>query len=119
MLESFGNAKTTRNDNSSRFGKYMDLQFDYKADPVGGFVTTYLLEKARVVRQGDGERNFHVFYQLLVSPLASGYGLSDATKHRYVNQGNSPKVMNIDDKKWYAEVGQGMTSVGFTAADQV
>mmetsp|Transcript_50054 Transcript_50054/g.64134 ORF Transcript_50054/g.64134 Transcript_50054/m.64134 type:complete len:1151 (-) Transcript_50054:283-3735(-) len=65
LLESFGNAKTTRNDNSSRFGKFTELQFDISCRLIGSVSRTYLLEKSRVIHQSSGERNFHIFHQLM------------------------------------------------------
>ena len=67
VLEAFGNAKTKRNENSSRFGKYMELCFDYNGVPIGGRVRKFLLEKSRVYAPADGERCFHIFYQAIAT----------------------------------------------------
>ncbi|XP_048519861.1 unconventional myosin-XV [Dendroctonus ponderosae] len=91
LLEAFGNARTVRNDNSSRFGKYLEVYFK-QGSIIGAKVTQYLLEKSRIVTQAPGERNYHVFYELL-GGLSNAdkqkYGLVDAEKYFYLNQGGS------------------------------
>eukprot|EP00051_Salpingoeca_urceolata_P006299 m.83551 g.83551 ORF g.83551 m.83551 type:complete len:992 (+) comp14769_c0_seq3:504-3479(+) len=119
VLEAFGNAKTVRNDNSSRFGKYMDIQFDFHGEPAGGFITTYLLEKGRVIRQAENERNFHIFYQLLASGEAQKLGLSsDPNEYHYLKQGGSPTVSGMNDSAWFKEMQEGLNFVGFPSDAQ-
>lgn len=67
ILEAFGNARTIRNDNSSRFGKFIELQFKQTGALIGATVDTYLLEKVRLIHQNAGERNFHIFYEMLAA----------------------------------------------------
>ncbi|XP_035484376.2 unconventional myosin-Va isoform X6 [Scophthalmus maximus] len=102
IMEAIGNAKTTRNDNSSRFGKYIEIGFDTRFRIIGANMRTYLLEKSRVVFQADEERNYHIFYQLCASshlPEFKTLKLSSANDFLYTRQGRSPVIVGVDDTK--------------------
>ncbi|XP_025928431.1 unconventional myosin-Vb-like [Apteryx rowi] len=99
VMEAFGNAKTTRNDNSSRFGKYIEIGFS-QAYVTGATIKTYLLEKSRVTFQAKAERNYHIFYQLCASaalPELQGLGLRGAESFHYTRQGQCTYVEGTDD----------------------
>uniref|UniRef100_A0A8C4NWF7 Unconventional myosin-VI n=1 Tax=Dicentrarchus labrax TaxID=13489 RepID=A0A8C4NWF7_DICLA len=90
LLEAFGNAKTVRNNNSSRFGKFVEIHFNEKNAVVGGFVSHYLLEKSRICRQSSEERNYHIFYRLCAGAtedIRQKFHLSSPDTFRYLNRG--------------------------------
>uniref|UniRef100_A0A8C9MM70 Myosin VC n=1 Tax=Serinus canaria TaxID=9135 RepID=A0A8C9MM70_SERCA len=101
ITEAVGNAKTTRNDNSSRFGKYTEISFDQNYQIIGANMRTYLLEKSRVVFQSENERNYHIFYQLCASAMQPEYEhlkLGSAEEFNYTRMGGSTVIEGVDDR---------------------
>merc|ERR1712226_968741 len=120
IMEAIGNAKTTRNDNSSRFGKYIEISFDRANHIVGANMRTYLLEKSRVVFQASHERNYHIFYQLCASadkPELKKFQLLPADKFYYTSQGKDPVIDGVDDSKDYQSTKDAMKMLGFAERD--
>uniref|UniRef100_A0A8C1QWA0 Myosin, heavy chain 10, non-muscle n=1 Tax=Cyprinus carpio TaxID=7962 RepID=A0A8C1QWA0_CYPCA len=116
ILESFGNAKTVKNDNSSRFGKFIRINFDVTGYIVGANIETYLLEKSRAIRQAKDERTFHVFYQLLAGAgehLRSDLLLEGFNNYRFLSNGNIP-IPGQQDKDNFQETMEAMHIMSFS-----
>ncbi|KAG2626120.1 hypothetical protein PVAP13_3KG321543 [Panicum virgatum] len=120
VLEAFGNAKTVRNNNSSRFGKFVEIQFDKSGKISGAAIRTYLLERSRVCQINSPERNYHCFYFLCAAPLEDikRYKLADPSSFHYLNQSTCIKLDEISDAKEYLATRSAMNTVGITEQEQ-
>ena len=121
ILESFGNARTIRNDNSSRFGKFIELHFSKRGHLIGGTIRTYLLEKVRLVTQQKGERNFHIMYQLIAGcsmEERSAWQLGSAEDYWCCNQGGVYTLRSVDDKVEFATLQTALSTLNFNSTDQ-
>jgi myosin-5 len=115
IMEAFGNAKTTRNDNSSRFGKYIEILFNKQTDIIGAKIRVYLLERSRLVFQPLKERNYHVFYQLIAGATdaeRAELSLKPVEEFSYLNQGSAPVIDGVDDKAEFNATRESLTKVG-------
>ncbi|CAB1102969.1 unnamed protein product [Ectocarpus sp. CCAP 1310/34] len=122
ILESFGNAKTLRNNNSSRFGKFLKLQFTKdKHLLAGAFIETYLLEKSRVLTPGMGERNFHVLYQLVAgaSGLALNLKLEGVGSYKILSRGDCTALDGVDDANEFRGVRAAFDTIGMSEESQL
>ncbi|XP_023938107.2 unconventional myosin-Va [Bicyclus anynana] len=119
IMEAIGNAKTTRNDNSSRFGKFIEIHFDPEYRICGASMRTYLLEKSRVTYQSAGERNYHIFYQLCAAARhMPDLKLDHQDCFHYLNQGGSPQIDGVNDFKTFNETKTALTTLGVTESEQ-
>ncbi|CAD6230101.1 unnamed protein product [Miscanthus lutarioriparius] len=120
VLEAFGNAKTVRNNNSSRFGKFVEIQFDKSGKISGAAIRTYLLERSRVCQINSPERNYHCFYFLCAAPSEDlkKYKLGDPSSFHYLNQSACIKVDGINDAEEYLATRKAMDTVGITDQEQ-
>ncbi|KAH0931813.1 hypothetical protein HID58_008930 [Brassica napus] len=120
VLEAFGNAKTLRNNNSSRFGKFVELQFDKSGRISGAAVRTYLLERSRVCQISDPERNYHCFYMLCAAPPEERekFKLGDPKSFHYLNQSKCYKLDGVDDTEEYLATRRAMDVVGISEEEQ-
>ena len=120
ILEAFGNAKTVRNDNSSRFGKLIKVFLAPAGEIVGASMESYLLEKVRVVSQSPGERNFHIFYMVLAGLSAgarSKYQLLPLEEYRYLTLSDVRAVDGVDDALEFAKMRDAMLGAFALTAD--
>ncbi|KAG6429116.1 hypothetical protein SASPL_107155 [Salvia splendens] len=119
VLEAFGNAKTVRNDNSSRFGKFVELQFDHHAKISGAAIRTYLLERSRVCQISDPERNYHCFYLLCAAQEEiKKYKLGHPQTFHYLNQSTCFALDDVDDAHDYLATRKAMDVVGISQEEQ-
>ncbi|KAJ9151817.1 Myosin i myo5 [Pleurostoma richardsiae] len=121
LLESFGNAKTLRNNNSSRFGKYLQIHFNGQGEPVGADITNYLLEKSRVVGQITNERNFHIFYQYTKGAseqYRQTFGIQKPETYIYTSRSKCLSVDGIDDLADFQDTLNAMKLIGISQAEQ-
>lgn len=119
ILEAFGNAKTVKNDNSSRFGKFIRINFDNSGFIAGANIETYLLEKSRAIRQTSDERTFHIFYQLLSGATAQqrkDFILEDAKHYKFLTAGKV-QVPGVDDVQEFQSTVKSMQIMGMGADD--
>ncbi|KAK4136603.1 myosin-1 [Trichocladium antarcticum] len=121
LLESFGNAKTLRNNNSSRFGKYLQIHFNTQGEPVGADIANYLLEKSRVVGLIANERNFHIFYQFTKGAsqqYREMFGIQKPETYLYTSRSKCFNVDGIDDLAEYQDTLNAMQVIGLSQAEQ-
>ncbi|XP_032649299.1 myosin-11 isoform X1 [Chelonoidis abingdonii] len=121
ILEAFGNAKTVKNDNSSRFGKFIRINFDVTGYIVGANIETYLLEKSRAVRQARDERTFHIFYYMIAGTgeqMKKDLLLESFNNYTFLSNGHVP-IPGQQDDEMFQETLEAMTIMGFSEEEQL
>ncbi|XP_031262492.1 myosin-16 isoform X2 [Pistacia vera] len=120
VLEAFGNAKTVKNNNSSRFGKFVEIQFDKQGKISGAAIRTYLLERSRVCQISDPERNYHCFYLLCAAPPEEieRYKLGNPKSFHYLNQSKCYELVGVSDANDYLATRRAMDILGMSKKEQ-